>query len=143
MGNIFGGQVLAYIDEVAGIAAMRHSGRPVVTASIDSVDFLLPVREGDIMTVDAFVVWTGRTSMEVYIQVTTEKGPGGPPQLTTTSFVTAVAVGDGWKTCPRPTGIASDEGGTASLRNGSGTAAISKRRGKPDPGVGFLQRNPI
>ncbi len=102
MGNIFGGQVLAYIDEVAGIAAMRHSGRPVVTASIDSVDFLLPVREGDIMTVDAFVVWTGRTSMEVYIQVTTEKGPGGPPQLTTTSFVTAVAVGEDGKPVPVP-----------------------------------------
>jgi acyl-CoA hydrolase len=102
MGTIFGGKVLAYIDEVAGIAAMRHSGRPVVTASIDSVDFFLPVKEGDIMTVEAFVTWTGRTSMEVYTQVTTEKGPGGEARLTATSFVTMVAVGDDGKPVPVP-----------------------------------------
>lgn len=102
MGTIFGGKVLAYIDEVAGIAAMRHSGRPVVTASFDSVDFLLPVREGDIMTVEAFITWTGRTSMEVYTKVMTEKEPGGEPQLTATSFVTMVAVGEDGKPVPVP-----------------------------------------
>ncbi|MDA8354049.1 MAG: acyl-CoA thioesterase [Firmicutes bacterium] len=94
LGTIFGGKVLAYIDEVAAIAAMRHAQRPVVTASIDSVDFLSPVQEGDVLTVESFVTWTGRTSMEVYIQVMCERGPGGERHQTAVSFVTMVAVGE-------------------------------------------------
>jgi acyl-CoA hydrolase len=90
-GTIFGGQVLALIDEVAAIAAMRHCKQPVVTASIDSVDFLNPARLGDILTVEAFVTWTGNTSMEVYAEVVSENRTG-EKNLTTTSFVTMVAI---------------------------------------------------
>ncbi|PTX63294.1 acyl-CoA hydrolase [Melghirimyces profundicolus] len=102
LGTIFGGKVLAYIDEVAAIAAMRHARNPVVTASIDSVDFLSPVKEGDIVNVEAFVSWTGRTSMEVYVKVMSEKGPGGDRRVTAISFVTMVAVGKDGKPVPVP-----------------------------------------
>ncbi|SMO32763.1 acyl-CoA thioesterase [Melghirimyces algeriensis] len=101
-GTIFGGKVMAYIDEVAAIASMRHSRSPVVTASIDSVDFLSPVKEGDIINVEAFVTWTGRTSMEVYVKVMSEKGPGGEKQLTATSFVTMVAIDKDGRPIPVP-----------------------------------------
>ncbi|GGA34934.1 acyl-CoA thioesterase [Kroppenstedtia guangzhouensis] len=102
LGTIFGGTVLAYLDEVAAIAAMRHSGEAVVTASFDSVDFLTPVKEGDIMIVEAFVTWTGRTSMEVYAKVSSEKFPKGERRLTATSFITMVAVDEHGKPKPVP-----------------------------------------
>ncbi|MFD1426178.1 acyl-CoA hydrolase [Kroppenstedtia sanguinis] len=102
MGTIFGGTILAYLDEVAAISAMRHSGEAVVTASFDSVDFLTPVKEGDIITVEGFVTWTGRTSMEVYAKVSSEKLPEREKRLTATSFITMVAVDEHGKPKPVP-----------------------------------------
>lgn len=90
--HIFGGKILAYIDEVAGIAAMKHCKKAVVTASFDSVDFLHPVKRGYAISVEAFVTWTGRTSMEIFAQVTSENLQTGEKQLTATSFITMVAV---------------------------------------------------
>src|SRR5690625_5810258 len=53
--TIFGGKVLAYIDEVAALSAMKHAGCIVVTASIDSVNFLSAAKVGDALTIEAFV----------------------------------------------------------------------------------------
>lgn len=92
MGTIFGGKVMSYIDEIAAMSAMRHAQQPVVTASIDSVVFRSPVKEGDILTLEGFVTWTGTTSMEVFVKVTAEKFPTVEKRLTATSFVTMVAV---------------------------------------------------
>ncbi|HEU5141042.1 MAG TPA: acyl-CoA thioesterase [Bacillales bacterium] len=90
--TMFGGKVLSYIDEVAAIAAMRHCRMAVVTASIDSVDFYGPVKEGDVISVEAFVISTGRTSMEVYVKVLCENLEMMEPRLTTTSFLTMIAL---------------------------------------------------
>lgn len=90
--TIFGGKVMAYIDEVAAITAMKHSQSDVVTASIDSVDFLSPVRVGDIIELEGIVTSTGRSSMEVYVRVTSHTISTGEDKLTTESFVTMVAV---------------------------------------------------
>src|SRR5699024_3561023 len=67
-GTMFGGKLLAYIDDVAAIAAVRHARQPVVTASMDSVDFLEPILEGHSICVEAFVTWTHHTSMEVFVK---------------------------------------------------------------------------
>lgn len=91
-GTIFGGTMMSYIDEVAAIAAMRHSRRPVVTASIDSIDFLAPVRMGHSICLEAFVSSTGRTSMEVFVKVIAENLRTGERILTATSFLTFVAL---------------------------------------------------
>ncbi|MCS1351595.1 acyl-CoA thioesterase [Mechercharimyces sp. CAU 1602] len=109
LGNVFGGKVLAFIDEVAAIAAMRHCGSMVVTASIDSVDFLTPVREGDIITLEAFVTWTGRTSMEVYCKVLNEDIRTGVQEVTTTSFLTMVAIDENGKPIQVPAVIPTTE----------------------------------
>lgn len=90
--TIFGGKVLAYIDEIAAITSMKHAQGEVVTASIDSVDFLSPAREGDIIELEGIVASTGRTSMEVYVRVVSRNLMTGEEQLTTESFVTMVAV---------------------------------------------------
>lgn len=91
-GTIFGGTMMAYVDEVAAIAAMRHSRRPVVTASIDSIDFLAPVKMGHSICLEAFVSSTGKTSMEIFVKVISENLQSGERVLTATSFLTFVAL---------------------------------------------------
>ncbi|SDI80880.1 acyl-CoA thioesterase [Natribacillus halophilus] len=90
--TIFGGNVLAYIDEAAAITAMRHSGEIAVTASVDSVDFHSTVKSGDLVNVEAWIAKTGRTSMVVYVHVSVENPATGDTKTTTTSFVTMVAI---------------------------------------------------
>lgn len=100
--SIFGGKVLAYIDEIAAIAAMKHSHRVGVTASIDSVDFVSSAYLGDILELEAVVSSTGRTSMEVYIVVHSINPLTGVRKLTTKSFTTMVAVDENNKSTPVP-----------------------------------------
>lgn len=71
-GTMFGGKVMEYIDKIAAIASMRHARKPVVTASSDSLDFLAPIRLGEAIELEAFVTWTHRSSMEVYVKVKSE-----------------------------------------------------------------------
>ncbi|ALX49822.1 acyl-CoA thioesterase [Lentibacillus amyloliquefaciens] len=96
-GTLFGGKLMAYIDDVAAIAAVRHARKPVVTASTDSVDFLAPVKEGDSVCVEAFVTWTHNTSMEVFVKAVTEDLLTGDRKVCTTAFLTFVAVDDDGK----------------------------------------------
>ncbi|MEK4487769.1 acyl-CoA thioesterase [Psychrobacillus sp. FSL H8-0484] len=98
--TIFGGKVLAYIDEIAAITSMKHAKTGVVTASIDSVDFLSPAKVGDVIELDAIVSSTGRSSMEVYVRVTSMNPLTGEEKLTTESFVTMVAVDESGRPIP-------------------------------------------
>src|SRR5690606_21932586 len=76
--------------------------RPVVTASTDSVDFLHPVKKGDSVCLSAFVTWTRRTSMEVFVRVITENLLTGERQVCATSFLTFVALDDTGKPAEIP-----------------------------------------
>ncbi|WP_203248364.1 acyl-CoA thioesterase [Sporosarcina beigongshangi] len=100
--TIFGGQVLAYIDEIAAITAMKHSNTAVVTASIDSVDFMSSARVGDVLELEAIVTSTGRTSMEVFVSVHSMNLLTGVTKLTTESFLTMVAMDENNKPTPVP-----------------------------------------
>ncbi len=71
-GNVHGGSIMRLVDEAAGIAAMRHCHRRVVTASMDDMSFLAPVFIGDLVTVRAMVNDAHRTSMEVGVRVDVE-----------------------------------------------------------------------
>ncbi|MBA2875248.1 acyl-CoA thioesterase [Thermaerobacillus caldiproteolyticus] len=108
LGTIFGGTVLAYIDEIAAIAAMRHARKAVVTASIDKVDFISSAKVGDILKLEAFVFSTGRTSMEVFVKVETEDLFTGEHHLTTTCFLTMVAIDQNRKPTPVPKVVVND-----------------------------------
>ncbi|MGP4081991.1 acyl-CoA thioesterase [Pseudalkalibacillus sp. R45] len=100
--TIFGGKVLSYIDEIAALSAMKHSNSVVVTASIDSVDFLSSAKVGDALGLEAFVTSTGRTSMEVYVKVFSSNLLTDEKTLTTESFLTMVAVDSAGKPMPVP-----------------------------------------
>ncbi len=100
--TIFGGIVLSYIDEIAALSAMKHSNSVVVTASIDSVDFLSSAKVGNALGLEAFVTATGRTSMEVYVKVFSSNLLTDEKTLTTESFLTMVAVDSSGKPVPVP-----------------------------------------
>jgi acyl-CoA hydrolase len=68
-GTMFGGKIMALIDEVAALSAMRHARMPVVTASSDSVDFLGPIEKGQSVCLESFVSWTDETRIEVFVKV--------------------------------------------------------------------------
>jgi acyl-CoA hydrolase len=99
-GVLFGGVMVEWIDVCAGVAAMRHAGGAVVTASIDRLDFIHPVRLGDVVVLQAQVNYARRTSMEVGCRVETEDPSTRERRYTTKAFLTFVAV-DG-KGRPRP-----------------------------------------
>ena len=91
-GTMFGGKLMAYIDDVAAIAAMRHARKLAVTASSDSVDFLHPIIEGNSVCLEAFVSYTGRTSMEIFVKVVSENMLTGDRHICAISFLTFVAL---------------------------------------------------
>lgn len=92
LGNLLGGRLMHLVDVAGAIAAQRHSNRIVVTASIDSVEFKHPVKQGQIITLKARVTWVGRTSMEVAVEVFSEDFMTGEQKLTNKAYLTFVAV---------------------------------------------------
>lgn len=100
--TLFGGKLMAHIDDVAAIAAVRHARKNVVTASTDSVDFLEPVKEGDSICIEAFVTWTHKTSMEVFAKAVTEDLLTGERRISATAFLTFVAVDENGRPVPVP-----------------------------------------
>jgi acyl-CoA hydrolase len=91
-GNVHGGVILHLCDEVAGIAAVRHSGARVVTAAMDRMNFLHPVYVGNLVTVKATVNAAWRTSMEVGVRVEAENVRTGDVTHTSTAYLTMVAL---------------------------------------------------
>ncbi|MNI07762.1 putative acyl-CoA thioester hydrolase [compost metagenome] len=95
--TLFGGKLMAYIDDIASISASKHCRRSVVTASTDSVDFLFPIRTTDSVCLESFVTYTGKSSMEVFVKVITEDLRTAERQIAATSFLTFVALDDNRK----------------------------------------------
>jgi acyl-CoA hydrolase len=108
-GTIFGGNVMAYIDKVASIAAMRHARAMVVTASSDSLDFISPIKTGEAICLEGYVSYTRHTSMEVFVKVEAEDLITGERRLTATSYLTFVALNDQGKPTAVPPVIPESE----------------------------------
>ncbi len=97
LGNILGGRVMHLIDVAGAIAAKRHSRRVVVTASVDYLDFVHPIKVGQLIRLRAFVTRVFRTSMEVEVCVFREDFKTGELRQTSAAFVTYVALDDDGK----------------------------------------------
>lgn len=96
-GTLFGGKLMAHIDDVAAISAVRHARKSVVTASTDSVDFLHPVKVGDSICVEGFVTYVHNTSMEVFVKVVKEGLLTAEKTVCATAFLTFVALDEDGK----------------------------------------------
>ncbi|TBL79977.1 acyl-CoA thioesterase [Paenibacillus thalictri] len=107
--TLFGGKLMAYIDDIASISASKHCRRSVVTASTDSVDFLFPIRPTDSVCLESFVTWTGKSSMEVFVKVITEDLKTGERKIAATSFLTFVALDENKKPVTVPHAIPETE----------------------------------
>ncbi|KRE25092.1 acyl-CoA thioesterase [Paenibacillus sp. Soil522] len=107
--TMFGGKLMEYMDKVAAISAMRHARMQAVTASTDSLDFLAPIQIGEVIEVEAFVTWTNRSSMEIYVSVNSENLYSGVRKTTVTAFFTFVAQDDNGKPAAVPAVIPETE----------------------------------
>ena len=92
LGHVFGGVVLSLVDRTAAVAAFRHARLPVVTVSVDRVDFREPIRVGDLIVMKASVNFVGRTSMEIGVRIDAEDLLTGNRRHTNSCYLTFVAV---------------------------------------------------
>ncbi|MFP8961828.1 acyl-CoA thioesterase [Streptomyces nanhaiensis] len=101
LGTVHGGVIMKLVDDAAGAVAGRHSGGPAVTASMDEMVFLEPVRVGDLVHVKAQVNWTGRSSMEVGVRVLAERwNESTPATQVASAYLVFTAVDENGR--PRP-----------------------------------------
>ncbi len=92
LGDLFGGQLMALVDQAAAVAAIRHAGGPAVTASIDRVDFRERIPIGSLVTCIAAVEFVGNTSMEIRVEVYAETVSTGERRHTHTAHAVFVAI---------------------------------------------------
>jgi uncharacterized protein (TIGR00369 family) len=92
MGNVHGGHIMKLTDQAAAAAAIRHAGRLCVTASIDRLDFLHPVRIGDMIELKSAVNYTHKTSMEVGVHIETENLATGKRNHVASAYLIFVAL---------------------------------------------------
>lgn len=91
-GNVHGGEIMKMVDEVGGLASMRHAGCPAVTVAMDAMTFLKPVRIGHLVTFEAELTYVGNTSMEVRVSVVAENPLTGERVYTNWAYVVYVAI---------------------------------------------------
>jgi acyl-CoA hydrolase len=92
LGTIFGGQIMAWIDIAAAVAATKHAKKICVTASIDALHFVAPARVGDLITLYASVNYVHNTSMEVGVRVESENPIKNIKKHIATAYLTFVAL---------------------------------------------------
>src|ERR1700712_3735164 len=92
LGNLFGGRLMQYIDRVGAMAASRHARAITVTASMDHLDFVTPVRVGDLLILKASVNRAFRTSMEVGVKAMVEDVREQRLRHVSSAYLTYVAV---------------------------------------------------
>lgn len=100
--TIFGGVIMSWIDICGAIAAQRHSQKSVVTASIDELNFVAPVKKGWVVNLKARVNFVSKTSLEVGVRVDAENPMTGEMFHTATAYLTFVAIGSNGKPSPMP-----------------------------------------
>lgn len=100
--TIFGGVIMSWIDICGAIAAQRHSQKTVVTASIDELNFVAPVRKGWVCNLKARVNFVSNTSMECGVRVDAENPSTGETFHTATAYLTFVAIGSNGKPASVP-----------------------------------------
>ena len=106
--RLFGGRLMEWIDELAGIAARRHSGAAITTAAVDTLEFKHPALLNDIIFIDAWVTHVERTSMEVRVDSYVEEPATGERRMVNHAYLTEVCVDEDGHPTPVPWGLVAD-----------------------------------
>lgn len=109
LGNLLGGRLMHWIDIAAALAAMRHSGKVCVTASVDGMSFHHPIKIGQVVTLRASVNRAFNTSMEVGVRVEMEDLRNGTCLHANTAYLTFVGIDEDGKPLPAPPVIPESE----------------------------------
>ena len=96
-GDLFGGELMALVDQAAAVAAIRHAGGPAVTASIDRVDFRERIPVGSLVSCEATVDFVGRSSMDITVEVYAVRVSTGERRHTNRAHVVFVAIDENGK----------------------------------------------
>lgn len=109
LGNMLGGKVMHLIDIAAAMSGLRHCRKPVVTASVDSLDFRYPIKLGNMIILRASVNYTHNTSMEIGVRVESENPLTGERFHTSSAYLTFVALDENGKPTEIPKVIPESE----------------------------------
>ena len=123
LGTVFGGVVMSWVDIAAATCAIRHCRKHVVTASIDALHFLAPIRLGYIVSIKASLNFVGSTSCEVGVKVTAEDPLTGDQHHTSSAYLTFVSLDSSGKPLIMP-GLAPQ---TANEKRRYGEAQIRRK----------------
>jgi acyl-CoA hydrolase len=109
-GNVHGGVIMRMVDEAASIVAFKHSQNPdVVTARVETFNFLAPAYIRDVVTIHCEMRYVGRTSMEVGVEVMAEDVITGEVRQIASSYVVYVALDENGKPTPVPPLVPADD----------------------------------
>ncbi len=100
LGNLFGGRAVEWMDIAAGLAAMRLSHKVAVTASIERLDFRVPIRLGDIAVVESEVISVGRSSLLVKVDMYRDNPRRASRELCTSGLFHMVALDESGRPAP-------------------------------------------
>lgn len=128
-GRLFGGRLMEWIDIVAGVAARRHSGRNVTTASVDTLSFKAPAYLNDTVSIEGVVTCTGRTSMEVRVDTYVE-ALDGQRSMINRAYLVLVALDAQGHPTPVPPLLAETDEEKAEQEAGLRRNALRKQRQK-------------
>lgn len=109
LGNVHGGWIMKLVDEAGALACMKHAQTRVVTVAVDSMVFREPIKLGDLVTLNAEVTYTGRTSMEAEVQVISQNPITGERTHTNTAYLVYVALDENEKPTVVPPLVAENE----------------------------------
>lgn len=128
-GNLFGGQLMEWIDEIASIVAMRHSESDITTACIDNLNFKEGATVNDVIVLRGKITYVGRTSMEVRVDTYVES-LHGIRKVINRAYVVMVAVDKNHHPIPVPGLIVESESEKAEWEGGKKRYALRKERRK-------------
>ena len=126
-GRLFGGYLMQWIDEVAGVVARRHSGSTITTAAVDNLSFKEGAHLGDLIVIIGRVTYTGKTSMEVLVETFIEDYAGNR-HLINKAYVVMVAVDEDGKPVPVPGLILQTDKDRTEWQAGERRTALRKKR---------------
>ena len=126
-GRLFGGNLLKWIDELAGIVAIRHCGTTVTTAAIDNLQFKAPAYTGDMIVLQGRVTYVGNTSMEIRVD-TYREALDGTREMINRAYIDMVAIDCKGKPTQVPDLLIETEEDQAEYEDAKRRKALRKQR---------------